>query len=54
MGTTSMNEKEKKIISNFAKILPNISEKDKEYLLGVGEGFKLAKRSKRPTSKDKE
>lgn len=52
MDTTSMNEKEKKIISNFARILPNISEGDKEYLLGVGDGFKLAKKSKQP-KKDK-
>ena len=54
MDTKNMSEREKRIITNFAKILPNISEKDKEYLLGVGEGFKLAKRSKRPTRKDKE
>ena len=34
-------EKEKKIIENFALIIPRLSESDKSYLLGLGEGMAI-------------
>ena len=34
-----MQEREKKILENFAEIIPKLSEADKSYLLGLGEGM---------------
>ena len=34
-------EKEKQIIENFAVVIPKLSEEDKSYLLGLGEGMAM-------------
>jgi hypothetical protein len=36
-----MSEKEKKIIETFSSVMPKLSEKDKSYLLGLGEGMAI-------------
>lgn len=36
-----MSEREKQIIKTFALILPRLSESDKSYLLGLGEGMAI-------------
>lgn len=40
-GSDCMTEKEKKILKNFALIIPQLSETDKSYLIGLGEGMAL-------------
>lgn len=34
-----MTEKEKQIMETFERVLPNMSDEDKAYLLGFGEGL---------------
>ena len=36
-----MSEKEKAIIENIAKAIPNMTEENKAYFLGLGEGIAL-------------
>ena len=36
-----MQEKEKRILENFALIIPKLSESNKSYLLGLGEGMAM-------------
>lgn len=36
-----MGDKEKQIIENFAVIIPKLTEADKSYLLGLGEGMAM-------------
>lgn len=36
-----MSEKEIKIIETLGKIIPNLSESEKSYLLGLGEGMAI-------------
>lgn len=36
-----MEEREKKILENFAVLIPKLSEADKSYLLGLGEGMMI-------------
>lgn len=36
-----MTDSEKKIIETFAFIIPRLSENDKSYLLGLGEGMAI-------------
>ena len=36
-----MSEKEKQIIEIFASIIPKLSESDKSYLIGLGEGMAI-------------
>ena len=36
-----MSEKEKQIIETFALVIPNLSESDKSYLLGLGKGMAI-------------
>ena len=36
-----MSEREKQIIKTFAVIIPKLSECDKSYLLGLGEGMRI-------------
>lgn len=36
-----MLEREKQIIETFALIIPKLSESDKSYLLGLGEGMAI-------------
>lgn len=40
-GGGNMSEKERQIFETFAFIIPRISESDKSYLLGLGEGVKF-------------
>lgn len=40
-----MSEKEKKILETFARVIPEASEEQKNYLLGVGEGMILARKN---------
>ena len=37
-----MTEKEKKIFETFGEVIPKLSESDKSYLLGLGEGMAIA------------
>lgn len=37
--TDVMTDKEEKILKTFAIVLPKLSETDKSYLLGLGEGM---------------
>lgn len=45
-----MSEKEKQIIENFALIIPKLSESDKSYLLGLGEGMAIKAESQEKKS----
>lgn len=36
-----MSEQETKILKTFAMIIPKLSERDKSYLLGLGEGMAI-------------
>ena len=36
-----MSEREEQIFKTFATIIPNLSEKDKDYWLALGEGMAL-------------
>ena len=38
---TFMSEREKQIIETFSLIIPKLSESDKSYLLGLGEGMAI-------------
>ncbi len=38
-----MTEKEKKIMYTFGKVIPKLTENQKNYLLGLGEGMDIAK-----------
>jgi len=40
-GSGFMSEREKQIIETFAFIIPKLSESDKSYLLGLGEGMAI-------------
>ena len=48
-----MSEREKQIIGTCALIIPKLSESDKSYLLGVGEGMAIKVESQEKKS-DKE
>lgn len=52
----SMSEKEKQIIEKFALVIPKLSESDKNYLLGLGEGMaiKVESQEKQEKKNDKE
>lgn len=36
-----MTEKERKIFITFAEVIPKLSDSDKSYLLGLGEGMAI-------------
>lgn len=36
-----MSEKEKKIAETFKRVIPNLPEEKKEYLLGMAEGMSI-------------
>ena len=36
-----MPEKEKKILEKFAEVIPKLSESDKSYLIGLGDGMAI-------------
>lgn len=42
-----MSEKDKKIMETFGKVVPNLSELDKEKLLAFGEGVAIMAESRR-------
>lgn len=46
-----MSEREKQIIETFALIIPKLSENDKSYLLGLGEGMAIKVDAQKYTSK---
>lgn len=50
-----MSNKEKQIIEKFAVVIPKLSESDKSYLLGLGEGMaiKIAKEKKEEDTDNK-
>ena len=41
-GENYMTEKEKAILDNISKLLPNVSEEQKEYILGLTDGMAIA------------
>ena len=47
-----MSEREKQIIKTFAIIIPKLSECDKRYLLGLGEGMAIKVESQEKKSKE--
>lgn len=50
-----MSEKDKKIMDTFGRVIPNLSETDKEKLLAFGEGVALmAERQRVGTKQDNE
>lgn len=53
---TRMSEKEKKILDTFEKVLPDMTELEREKLLSFGEGiaFKTAEQKKREQKAEKE
>lgn len=46
-----MSEKEKKILETIAKAVPEMSEFDKGYLLGIGEGIASKKEGEKENEK---
>ena len=42
-----MTDKEKQILDTFGKIIPKLSESNKKYLLGLGEGMVIAQNTKK-------
>lgn len=40
-GSDLMTDKEKKILETFSAIIPKLSESDKSYLIGLGEGMAI-------------
>ena len=42
-GSDRMSEKEKKILETFGKVIPDLSEMEKEKLLSFGEGMAFMK-----------
>jgi len=51
-GSDFMSEREKQIIKTFAIIIPKLSECDKSYLLGLGEGMAIKVESQEKKSKE--
>lgn len=47
-----MSEKERTILENLGKVLPNLTESKKEYLIGLGDGIAMAREEKKPTIND--
>lgn len=52
---SAMTEKEKKIFETFGEVIPKLSESDKSYLLGLGEGMAIKiEQSAKPDNTEKE
>lgn len=51
-----MSEKEKKILETFGKVIPDMTELEREKLLSFGEGiaFKTAEQKKKSSKEDRE
>lgn len=47
-----MSEKDKRIMDTFGKVIPNLSETDKEKLLAFGEGVALMAERLRANAQD--
>lgn len=47
-----MSEKEVKIMQTFAEVIPTLSDEDKAYLLGFGEGMAAAIKPKPTDEKE--
>ena len=47
-----MSEKERTILENLGKVLPNLPESKKEYLIGLGDGIAMAREEKKSTLND--
>ena len=47
-----MSEREKQIIETFALIIPKLSESDKSYVLGLGEGMAIKVESQEKKSEN--
>lgn len=45
-----MSDKEKKILEKLAENIDVVPEGKKEYLMGIGEGLRLAKEKKEPAA----
>ena len=39
----TMTDKERKIMQTFGKVIPKLTEPQKDYLLAIGEGMNIAK-----------
>lgn len=48
-----MSEKEKKILETFGKVIPDLSEMEKEKLLSFGEGMAFMKGKKKKEEGEK-
>lgn len=48
-----MSEKEKKILETFGKVIPDLSEMEKEKLLSFGEGMAFMKEKSKKKEGDK-
>lgn len=49
-----MSEKEKQILKTFGEVLPRLSESDKSYLLGLGEGMAYREQTKKEKEEKEE
>ena len=49
-----MSEKEEKIFETFGKVIPTLSESEKSYLLGLGEGMVAVKAGQSKRANDEE
>lgn len=47
-----MSEKEKQILKTFGNLIPMLSESDKSYLLGLGEGMAISHQKKEEKEKE--
>lgn len=47
-----MSEKERTILENLGKVIPNLPESKKEYLIGLGDGIAMARDVRKPTLND--
>lgn len=47
-----MSEKERKILETFEKMIPNMSDMEKEKLLSFGEGMAFMKAQEKPEHED--
>ncbi|WP_300801370.1 hypothetical protein [uncultured Acetatifactor sp.] len=45
-----MTEREKQILEKFILIMPKLSESDRSYLLGIGEGMAIKARQEKERS----
>lgn len=51
-GGIYMSEKEKQILETFGRVIPELSEAKKEFLLGFGEGLAFKAREEKEHAKE--